>query len=186
MYSIPEQLSAWNKANVDAFVSFFGTSATGAERVLDFHTKTAKAAFAELSNAARALTTTREPQEWVQFGTSLVQPSAEKVTAYGRQLYALATETQSELARQVEDHLAEWNKQVVSLLDQAAKNGPAGSDVAVAAAKSAVAAANQAFDVFAKAGRQVADVTGATVQAVASAGLQAANSGTPSGRKKAA
>ncbi len=186
MTSIPEQLSALSKSNVDAFVAFFGITSTGAERLLDFQVKTAKAAFGDAVKNTKTLAAAKDPQEWFQVGAALVQPAAEKVTTYSRQLYALVTETQSELTRYVEEQVSEFNKQVASALDQAAKNGPAGSDVAVAAAKSAVAAANQAYDVFAKAGRQVAEMTEASLQAVASAGLQAANSATPTGKKKTA
>ena len=42
---------------------------------------------------------------------------------------------------------------------------PAGSDVAVAAVKSAMAAANQAYDAFSKATKQVAEATEATMTA---------------------
>lgn len=185
MYSIPEQLSALNKSNVDALVALVGIAATGAERLLDFQVKTAKNTFGDAVKNARTLAGAKDPQEWLQVGTALVQPSVEKVTTYSRHIYALAAETQAELTRFVEEQVSGFNQQVASALDQAAKNGPAGSDVAVAAAKSAVAAANQAYDVLAKAGRQVAEVTEATVQAVASAGLQAANSA-PAGKKKAA
>jgi len=186
MYSIPEQLSALNKSNIDAIVAFFGITSAGAERLLDYQVKAAKAAFGDAAQNVRTLTSIKDPQEWAQIGTAVVQPSAEKLTSYARHLVALTTETQSEITRYVDEHISDLNKQIVSMLDQAAKTGPAGSDVAVAAAKSAVAAATQAYDVFAKAGRQVAEMTEATVQAVATAGVQAANSTTATGKKKAA
>ncbi|MEO8037545.1 MAG: phasin family protein [Betaproteobacteria bacterium] len=186
MYNVPEQLAALNKTNVDAFVEFFGITTTSTERLVDFQMKTAKAAFAETVKNVRTLSTVKDPQEWVQVTTALAQPSAETFAGYARQLQSLAAESQGEFARYVDEHINELNKQIVSMLDQAAKTGPAGSDVAVAAAKSAVAAANQAYDVFVKAGRQVAELTDASVQAVASAGVQAANSATPTSKKKAA
>lgn len=186
MYSFPEQFSALNKASVDSFVAFAGITGTSAERLVDFQTKAAKAAFEDTVKSLRALATLKDPQEFLQFGTAAAQPGAEKVAAYARQLYTIASETQSELTKFVDEHVTEFNRKVVAFLDDAAKTGPAGSDVAVAAAKSAVAAANQAYDVFSKAGRQFAEVTETTVQAVANAGLRAANSATPAGKKKAA
>jgi phasin family protein len=186
MYSIPEQLSALNKSNVDAMVAFFGITSSGAERLLDFQMKTAKAAFDDAVKNIHTLTNAKDPQQWAQIGASVAQPAAEKLSAYARHLSGLTTQTQGEITRYVDEHMSALNKQIVSMLDQAAKNGPAGSDVAVAAAKSAVAAANQAYDVFTQAGRQVAEMTESTVQAVASAGLQAANSATPTSKKKAA
>jgi phasin family protein len=186
MYSIPEQLSALNKSNVDAMVAFFGITSAGAERLLDFQMKTAKTVFADAMKDVQALTSIKDPQQWTQMGATFAQPAAEKLSTYFSHLSGLTTKTQSEIARHVEEHISALNSQIVSMLDQAAKNGPAGSDVAVAAAKSAVAAANQAYDAFAQAGRQMAEMTESTVQSVASAGLQAANSTIPTSKKKAA
>lgn len=186
MISTPEQLSALNKSNIDAMVTFFGITSAGVERLLDFQMKTAKAVFADSTTNIHALTSLKDPQQWAQVGTTLAQPTAEKLSAYFSHLSGLATQTQGEIAHYVEGHIAALNSQIVSMLDQAAKNGPAGSDVAVAAAKSAVAAANQAYDTFAQAGRQMAEMTESTVQSVASAGLKAANSTIPTSKKKAA
>lgn len=186
MYKFPEQFSALNKASVDSFVAFAGITSTSAERFVEFQLKAAKAAFEDTVKSVRTVASIKDPQEFLQFGSTALQPAAEKAVAYARQLYALASESQSEITKFVDEHVTEFNKQVVSYLDDAAKTGPAGSDVAVAAAKSAVAAANQAYDVFTKAGRQFAEVTETTVQAVANAGIRAANTTPPAGKKKAA
>ena len=77
--------------------------------------------------------------------------------------YDILSESQADLTKIVEARMAEVNNTIVTTLDQAEKNAPAGSDVAVSAMKSAVAATNQAFDAFAKAGKQVQEVTGASV-----------------------
>ena len=47
-------------------------------------------------------------------------------------------------------------------IDNAAKSAPSGSEFAFAAVKSALTAANQAYDVLSKAGKQVVDMTEAT------------------------
>ena len=64
---------------------------------------------------------------------------------------------------------ADANKNLTSALDKAVKSAPAGSDVAVAAVKSALAAANQAYDAFSKASKQVAEATEATMTAAGTA-----------------
>ena len=78
------------------------------------------------------------------------------------------------MSKVFEGQVAELNKGVATALDKAAKSAPAGSDVAVAAVKSAIAAANSAYDSMSKArqaGRRdrqanVAAATNATVKAV--------------------
>jgi hypothetical protein len=64
---------------------------------------------------------------------------------------------------------------MAAALDKAAKAAPTGSEFAFAAVKSAMTAANQAYDALTKAGKQVADMTEATINSAP---------GTP--RKKAA
>jgi hypothetical protein len=64
-----------------------------------------------------------------------------------------------------ETRFADLNKNLTAALDKAVKSAPAGSDVAVAAVKSALAAANQAYDAFSKATKQVTEATEATITA---------------------
>src|SRR5919198_1546838 len=68
----------------------------------------------------------------------------EKAIAYSKSVYEVATEANSEFSRVAERRVAEWNENFVSLLDKVSKNATAGSDVAVAAVKSMLAAANVA------------------------------------------
>ena len=185
MYGIPEQFTTIGKAQLDAVLGFASITSASAERFADFQMKTAKAMFTDASNQLQTLGTLQSPQEVLQFGSGLAQPAAEKFTGYIKHLYTMAAETQGEVQQFLDTHLAEFNRQLTTFLDQAAKSSPGGGDVAVAAAKSAIAAANQAYDAFTKAGKQVAEVTEAALQAVATAGVQAANTGGAS-RKKAA
>ena len=53
----------------------------------------------------------------------------------------------------------------VSLLDKVSKNAPAGSDVAVAAVKSMLAAANSAYDNMNKVAKQATEIAEANVAA---------------------
>ena len=73
----------------------------------------------------------------------------------------------------LEAQLTEFNKAVGGVLDKVSKNAPAGSDVAVAAVKSAIAAANSAFDSVNKAAKQVAEIAEANVAAATNATVKA-------------
>jgi len=72
------------------------------------------------------------------------------------------------------------NKSVVMLMDKLSANAPAGSDVAIAAVKSAMAATNSAYDSFTKAVKQATDLAEANVTAAT------ANVVKQAGKKKAA
>ena len=71
---------------------------------------------------------------------------------------------------------AEAQQAFVGLVDSAAKNAPAGSETAVAVMKSAVAAANNAFESVQKAVKQASDVAEANFQAVQTTAVNAAKS----------
>ena len=55
MFQAPEQLVALNKANLEAAVRFAGIALEGAERMLELQLKTAKSAFADGVQQAKAL-----------------------------------------------------------------------------------------------------------------------------------
>jgi len=70
------------------------------------------------------------------------------------------------VSKLAESQIAEAQKKFVSVVDNAVKNAPAGTENAVVLVKSAVAAANNAFDTMQKAVKQAADVAEANFQAM--------------------
>jgi phasin family protein len=179
VYNVPEHLIATNKENLETMVEFIGITAAGAEKLFDLQLKTAKAVFADTVTHAKTIVAAKDVQELAEIQSSAIQPAAEKTAAYGRHAYGVVAETQTELSRFFEVRFAEMNKNLTTALDKAVKSAPAGSDVAIAAVKSALAAANQAYDAFSKASKQVAEATEATLAATTSSGGATA-------RKKAA
>ena len=165
LYNVPEQLLVANKENLETFVEFAGITVAGAEKLLDVQMKIAKAFFADTVKHAKTVVAAKDVQELTEIQTSFAQPSAEKATAYGRSIYSVVAETQAELSKFFEVRFADVNKNMTTALDKALKSAPAGSDVAVAAVKSAMAAANQAYDAFSKATKQVTEATEATITA---------------------
>ena len=83
-----------------------------------------------------------------------MQPLAEKTVAYSRHLYDIASGTSAEFGKAAEAQAADSQKKFMSLVDNAAKNAPAGSETAVAVMKSAVSAANNAMESVQKAVKQ--------------------------------
>ena len=77
----------------------------------------------------------------------------------------METEANAELSKVAERRAAEWNDNFVVLLDKVSKNAPAGSDVAVAAVKSMLAAGNSAYDNLTKIARQATEIAEANVTA---------------------
>jgi phasin family protein len=165
MYVTPEQIQAANKANVEAVLSLAATQFAAFEKFANLNANAVKTAFEDTLSNTRALLGAKDVQEFVNLQSSLAQPSIEKAIAYSKSAYEVATETNAEMSKMTEKRIAEWNENFVSMLDKATKNAPAGSDVAVAAVKSMLAAANSAYDNFNKVAKQATEIAEANVNA---------------------
>jgi len=167
MYQTPEQLLALNKANLEVAARFAGVALQGAERLLDLQLKAAKSAFADSIENAKAFAAVKDMQEFAALKDNVAQPSIEKATAYAKSVYDVATATQAEFGKLVEEQFADINKQVVTTLDKLVKTSPAGSEVGIAAIKSGIAAVNSAYDNLSKVAKQFTEATHSNLEAVA-------------------
>jgi phasin family protein len=160
MFATPEEVGAQTKNNIEQALRFAETTADAAEELFDLNLKTAKAAGADALKQLKALASARDVQELASLHTSFAQSNAEKVFGYGRAVYGWSAEAQAEIGKLVDAHIAEVNKTFAAALDKAAS-----SEFAFAAVKSAITAANQAYDALTKAGKQVSEMTEATMSA---------------------
>ena len=176
MYVTPEQVAANGKAGVETAIAMANQQFAVYEKLAALNFNATKAAFEDSVTHAKAILSAKDIQELVNLNVSAAQPGLEKLIAYQRSVYDLATQQQAEMTRFFETQAGELNKNVVGFLDKYAKNAPAGSDVAVAAVKSALAAANSAYDSFTKVAKQASEIAEANMAAATAA----------AGKKKAA
>jgi phasin family protein len=169
MYLTPEQIASANKTGLEAFLGLASTQFAALERLSALNIGAAKTAFEEGLGRTKALLNAKDAQEYLTLNTAASQPALEKAIAYSRSVYEVAAQSQAELTKAVEAQAAELNKNVVGFLDKVSKNAPAGSDVAVAAVKSALAAANTAYDSFTKVAKQATEIAEANFTAVTTA-----------------
>lgn len=165
MYVTPEQIQAATKANVDAMLSLATSQFAALEKFASLNANAVKAAFEDSIANARALAGAKDTQELVSLQGTFAQPTIEKAIAYSKSVYEVATQTNTDLTKATERRVTEWNENLVSMLDKAAKNAPAGSDVAVSAVKQMLAAANSAYDNFNKVAKQATEIAEANVAA---------------------
>ncbi|MFN3983965.1 MAG: phasin family protein [Rhodocyclaceae bacterium] len=186
MFATPEQFAATNKANIETLLSVANTAFANVERLAALNLNTARSLLEEAMGNTKLLLGAKDAQELVSLQSTLAQPLVEKVVAYNRSVYEIASQSQEEISKLVEVQMAEFNKNLVAALDKAAKSAPAGSDVAVAAVKSAIAAANSAYDSVNKAAKQVAEIAEANVAAATNATVKAVSTAAKASPKKAA
>lgn len=165
MYVTPEQIQSTNKATVDALLCVATTQFSALEKLATLNSSALKGAFEDTVANARALAGAKDVQEFVNLQATFAQPAIDKAITYSKSVYEVATQTNAELSKLAEKRIAEWNENFASLLDQAVKNAPAGSDVAVNAVKQMIAAANSAYDNFTKAAKQATEIAQANVVA---------------------
>lgn len=187
MANSSEQWVAASQAAVDSVYSAFGISLSGFEKLAAHTLSGARNGLLEQLEFSRQLLGVKDPQEAFALQRGHAQPQIEKAVAYLRGLYDISTETQEAFAKLLEARQAELLQTLGSALDGYGKSA-GNAELAVAAVKSAISAANSAFENAHKAARQVADITEAGVAAAASATVRAVGAGSPApaARKKAA
>jgi len=168
-----EQLLATHKANVETLFTLGAKAFEGVEKLVELNLQTAKTAMEEAAEHTKAVLAAKDPQELVALSSNLMQPVAEKAASYSRHLYDIATSTGSEVSKMAEGQVSEAQKKFQSAVDNAVKNAPAGTENAVVLVKSAVAAANNAFDSVQKAAKQAADVAEANFTAMTNTAVKA-------------
>ncbi len=168
-----EQIVAAQKANIETLFGLTNKAFEGVEKLVELNLQVARTALGEAAEASNAVLSVKDAQELVALQTALLQPAAEKAAAYSRHVYDIAAATSAEVTKVAEAQLAEAQKKFMAVVDNAAKNAPAGSENAVALVKSAVAAANNAFESVHKAAKQAADVAEANFTAMTNTAVKA-------------
>ncbi|MCA0174982.1 MAG: TIGR01841 family phasin [Proteobacteria bacterium] len=161
-----DQLLANHKANVESLFDLTQKAFEGVEKLVELNLQVAKATMGETADTVRAALSAKDAQELMSLQASLLQPAAEKAAAYSRHLYDIATATTASISKQVEEQMGEAQKALMANVETAVKNAPAGSENVAALMKSAVTAANNAYESAQKAAKQAAEVAEANMQAM--------------------
>ncbi|MFZ4538860.1 phasin family protein [Propionivibrio sp.] len=177
MFTTPEQFTAANKASVDALLSLANTALSSAERIAALNLNTARSLLEDGVNNAKAILGAKDPREAVTLSVAQAQPAVEQIVGYNRSLYEISAQSKEEVAKLLESQFGDFQKQVSSLMEKAAKNAPAGSDVAVAAVKSAIEAASSAFNSMKNVVKQASEIAEANIATASNATVNAAAAG---------
>ncbi|SIO72712.1 phasin family protein [Burkholderia sp. GAS332] len=161
----PEHIAA-AKANVDAYFGVTGKIFEGVEKLAALNLQVVKATLGEAQENVTKVSGTTEPQQWFTLQAGFIAPFAEKSLSYGRQVFDIASTTQSEVTRLAQTHYERYNDRVQALVAEAAKHAPAGSEAAIAAWKSAIAATATLCETLQKTGQQAVKIAESNFEAV--------------------
>lgn len=187
MITTPEKLSAAHKAAVESALAAVRTVYDASERLAALNLDTARALIVDGTANVKALVAAKSPDELIKLQTAMMRPAAEKALGYYRNGYEIVAQSFEEAIKPLEIQFAELSKLFCAELEKAAKAAPIGSEAALAAVKSGIAAANSTYDQVTKATRQVVEIAEANIAAAADAAVKAVGSDvTVSARRKSA
>ena len=169
-----EQVMASQKASIETLLGLTSKAFEGVEKIVELNLSASKAALAESAEHAKAMLSVKDAQELMALQSGLLQPLAEKTAAYSRHLYDITTGSTAEITKAFEGQAVDAQKKFMGLVDDAAKNAPAGSETAVAMMKNAVSAASNALESVQKAVKQATEVAESNFNAVAASAVDAA------------
>ncbi len=170
----PEQFAAAQKANLEALFGLTNKAFESIEKLVELNLQVVKSTLAESQEGAQRALSVKDPQELFSLQATLAQPLTEKVLSYGRHLYEIASATQAEFTKVTEAQFEEQNRKVQALVENVAKNAPAGSETAVAVMKSAITAANTTYETVHKATKQAVEIAESNFNSAATAATKAA------------
>ncbi len=169
-FSTPDQFISMQSANVAVAFAMTQQTFQYFEELAKLNLQVAKATLAESEQAWQLATSGKTPVELFVHQAGNVKPVAEKVLSYNSHLFGIANSAQAEFLKLFEDRFAQSNAKMQTVVDDFARNAPAGSEVAVTVFKSAVSSAGAAYDAMRKATAQAI--------AMAQAGQSAASAST--------
>ncbi|KAA1015216.1 phasin family protein [Paraburkholderia panacisoli] len=170
-----EQVAA-AKANLDAFSELSGKVFEGVEKLVALNLQVVRSTLAEAQEKLTKAPGATDPQQWFVLQAGFTGPFTEKSLSYGRQVFDIASATQAELTQLAQAHYERYNGRVQTLVEEAAKNGPAGSEVAITAWKSVIAATTTLCESLQKTAQQAVQVAESNFDAITATASKAVRS----------
>jgi phasin family protein len=194
MITKPENLVSANKDAIESVLTTIKTTFDSSERLAALNLNTTRSLVEQTTANVKAMLTVSTPDDLLKLQAAMVKPMAEKALAYYRNCYEIVAQGIEEAVKPFEVRAAEMNKAFAIELEKAAAASPVGSEAALAAVKTSIAAANSTYDQVSKASRQAVEIaeanmaaaTDAAVKAVTSVPTTPATTGSTSRAKKSA
>jgi phasin family protein len=159
-----DQFSAANEAAINQFTYFAQLSLANVERFAELSLGAARESVEQATAHAQSLAGAKDVHEVIAINSAALEPVMKRAYAYSRTAYETAAETNTEVKRVIEKQTAEYNRAAVAALEEAFKYAPAGSESVVDNVKTAIAAAQSAYNNLASINKQIYDTVEKTVE----------------------
>ncbi|MDH5540358.1 MAG: phasin family protein [Rhizobacter sp.] len=159
-----DQMSAAQMKQVATMFDLTQKAFASVEKLVELNLQTARSVLEDATDSTLAI---KDPQQFFAPRADVMQPVADKATAYGRQWVDIVTEAQSDVNQVAEAGVAQARAQWLAMVDTAVNNAPAGSENAAMMFKSGMVTANDAFDNVQRASKQAAEGLQANLMSLA-------------------
>jgi phasin family protein len=159
------------QADLDNLLGLAGQALDGVEQLCALNLQAIKASTAGLAQSTEAALSAKSPAELVQQQTAALQAATEKALAYVRHAKEIFDGATARQRTAIDAQVADVQAKFLDAVNGALKNAP-GSENTVVLVKSAVAAANNAYESMNKASKQALDTVEANVTKATEAAIQ--------------
>ena len=159
-----DQFAAANEAAVNQFTQFAQLTLANTEKLAQLALGAARENVEQATAHAQALAQAKDVHEVIALNSAALEPVVKRAYSYSRTAYEAAAETNSEVKRAFEKQTAEFNRAAVAALEEAFKYAPTGSESVVENVKTAIAAAQSAYNNIASMNKQVYDTVEKAVE----------------------
>jgi phasin family protein len=159
-----DQFTAANEAAINQFAHFAQLSLANLEKFAAIGLDAARDSVEQATAHAASLAGAKDVHEVIALNSAALEPVMKRAYAYSRTVYETAAETNAEVKKVIEKQAAELNKSAATSLEEAFKYAPAGSEAYVGNVKSAMAAAQNAYENLASINKQLVESVEKTVE----------------------
>lgn len=178
-------MSAAQKANLETLAGLTNQALKSVEKLVELNMQIAKNSLNESMANAKKTLEVRDIQQLIAAQAEMIQPMAERMMNYGRDLYEIAQDNSKAFTKTAEAEIAAGQKKLQSMVDEWTKSAPAGSEAAVQMMKQAISAANNSYETSQKAIKHAIEVAQANMQNAADTVTKAATKAAKAAKKSA-
>src|SRR4030095_1393448 len=152
------QIAELNRANAAQASRLAEIAIDNAAKLAQLNVNAAKAAFAEGVERTQALVGVNNVEQLYALRSGYAESDYQSAMDYSRSVYELSTQTRTACTEVVDEAIGGFTKSFAAWVEKATASAPQGSEAAVHAFKSSVAAANAAFSRSRQTSKQLASL----------------------------
>jgi phasin family protein len=155
MFALPAQFVALQRQSLESTQAIALACFAGFEKLAQLNVQAAKASVEESVQRSTSFLEAKDVNSLV--GTITASATGDKLTAYRKHVYEIATETGAEISKAFEKQFSEGKRQLTASVEAMAKNLPVGSEGVATLVKSAATAADATWSQVNQASHQLVE-----------------------------